>query len=208
MKISHPTALSALLCFALLSPRLALGQFSQQGPKLVGTGAEESQQQQGSSVSLSADGNTALVGGSSVFPVSIGFPPFSGAGAAWIWTRSGGVWTQQGNKLVGSMGSPEAAQGFSVSLSADGNTAIIGGPGAGAGAVWIFTRVGAVWSQQGAKLVGAGAVGSFAHQGASVSLSLLMATPPSSEDQATAATLVPLGFGPEAEVSGPSRAQS
>src|SRR4051812_4516380 len=39
-------------------------------------------------------------------------------------------------------------------------------------------------------------------------LSLLMATPPLSEDRATAITLVPLGSGPEAVESGPSRARS
>jgi hypothetical protein len=46
-----------------------------------------------SSVSLSSDGNTAIVGGSG---------DNSGIGAAWVFTRSGGVWTQQGDKLVGS----------------------------------------------------------------------------------------------------------
>ena len=69
-------------------------------------------------VSLSADGNTAIVGG---------FGDNSYAGAAWVWTRSGGVWTQQGPKLVGSGAVGTASQGISVSLSADGNTAIVGG---------------------------------------------------------------------------------
>ena len=50
-----------------------------------------------------------------------------GAGAAWVWTRSGGVWTQQGTKLVGTGAVGDADQGQSVSLSADGNTAIVGG---------------------------------------------------------------------------------
>jgi uncharacterized protein (TIGR03437 family) len=30
--------------------------------------------------------------------------PATAAGAAWVFTRSGGVWTQQGNKLVGAGG--------------------------------------------------------------------------------------------------------
>jgi hypothetical protein len=42
--------------------RLAPAQFFQQVPKLVGTGAAESTDQ-GMSVALSADGNTAIVGG-------------------------------------------------------------------------------------------------------------------------------------------------
>ena len=49
-----------------------------------------------------------------------------------------------------------------MALSADGNTALIGGPGdnsARVGAAWVFTRSGGVWTQQGAKLVGTGAIG-------------------------------------------------
>ena len=56
----------------------------------------------------------------------------TGIGAAWVFTRSNGVWTQQGNKLVGAGAvqvTPMAAgQGRSVALSGDGNTAIVGGP--------------------------------------------------------------------------------
>jgi hypothetical protein len=46
----------------LLSSQLALAQFTQQGPKLVGTGAVGTALQ-GYFVALSADGNTAIVGG-------------------------------------------------------------------------------------------------------------------------------------------------
>jgi len=138
------------------------GVWSQQGPKLFGSGAVGNAQQ-GASVALSGDGNTAVVGG---------FNDNGNAGAAWIWTRSGGVWTQQGNKLVSSDGTAFARQGLSVSLSADGNTAVVGGDqdNGGFGAAWIWTRSGAVWTRQSAKLVGSGAVGT-AHQGSSVSLS-------------------------------------
>jgi hypothetical protein len=52
-----------LFCAILLfSSQLALAQFAQQGPKLVGTGAV-GPAEQGVSVALSADGNTAVVGG-------------------------------------------------------------------------------------------------------------------------------------------------
>ena len=56
--------LLVLLAIVLLfSPQPALVQFlSQQGPKLVGTG-ENGSPRQGYSVSLSANGNTAIVGG-------------------------------------------------------------------------------------------------------------------------------------------------
>ena len=69
-------------------------------------------------MALSADGNTALVGG----PYDNG-----GTGAAWVFTRSGSTWTQQGPKLVGTGAVGTAEQGWSVALSADGNTALIGG---------------------------------------------------------------------------------
>jgi hypothetical protein len=138
--------------------------WTQQGDKLVGSGAVSSAEQ-AYSVALSADGNTAIVGR---------WVDNSLAGAAWIFTRAGGVWTQQGGKLVGSGAMGTAAQGMSVSLSADGNTAIVGGPGdnntVGIGAAWVFTRSNGVWTQQGGKLVGNGAV-SAADQGVSVSLS-------------------------------------
>jgi hypothetical protein len=125
--------------------------WSQQGGKLVGTGAVGAAQQ-GLAVAISADGNTAIVGGPA---------DNSNAGATWVFTRSGGVWSQQGEKLVGTGASGPAGQGSSVAISADGNTAFVGGPNdnSNAGATWVFTRSGAVWSQQGSKLVGTGASG-------------------------------------------------
>ena len=138
------------------------GVWNQQGNKLVGTGAVGNAGQ-GISVALSADGNTAIVGG---------VRDNSGTGAAWVYTRSGGVWNQQGTKLVGTGAVGHAGQGVSVAVSADGNTAIVGGveDNSYTGAAWVFTRNGGVWSQQGNKLVGTGAVGS-ARQGHSVALS-------------------------------------
>jgi hypothetical protein len=124
---------SVLLSFAtlLFSSQLALAQFTQQGPKLVGTGAVGSSVFQGTSVAMSGDGNTALVGG---------YYDNSGTGAVWVYTRSGGVWTQQGSKLVGTGGG--GGQGMSVALSADGNTAIVGGPedNGQIGAAWVFVQ--------------------------------------------------------------------
>ena len=199
--------LALIVVFSLVSSQSAVAQFTQQGPKLVGTADIG----QGWSVALSADGNTAIVGGylgaliwirsgvvwsgqggilagsGAVVSISqgksvalsadgntalVGSSSDNGnAGAVWVWTRSGGVWTQQGAKLVGSGAVGNAQQGFSASLSADGNTAIVGGwrDNGNAGAAWIWTRSGGVWTQQGAKLVGSGAVGN-AQQGNSVSL--------------------------------------
>jgi hypothetical protein len=143
--------------------------WTQQGPKLVGTGAV-GPSTQGIGVGISGDGNTVIVGGSTDSG-SVG--PDVGIGAAWIFTRSGGVWTQQGEKLVGTgyVGT-NSRQGMAVALSADGNTAMVGGYGDDSqhGATWVYTRTGGVWTQQGPKLVGLGAVGA-ARQGGQVSLS-------------------------------------
>jgi hypothetical protein len=94
-------------------------------------------------------------------------------GAAWIYTRSNGIWTQQGNKLVGTDAVGNASQGYSVGLSGDGNTAIVGGPidTRDTGAAWVYTRNNGVWTQQGAKLVGTGVTGyPTPAQGSSVAL--------------------------------------
>jgi hypothetical protein len=101
--------------------------------------------------------------------------------------------TQQGLKLVGTDAVVGAGQGASVAVSADGNTAIVGGPGdnpidlIGTGAVWVFTRSNGVWTQQGGKLVGTGAVGITAQQGSS-SRYLPTATSPLWAGLATART--------------------
>lgn len=60
-----------------LLPALAQAQFTQQGAKLVGTGAVNPTQQ-GFSVSLSSDGNTAIAGG---------FEDDSSIGAAWVYAK-------------------------------------------------------------------------------------------------------------------------
>ncbi len=131
----------------------------QQGAKLTG-GNESGPGSFGASVALSADGNTALVGGDS---------DHGNDGAAWVFTRSAGLWSQQGPKLTA--GSPGAGFGSSVALSADGNTALIGANFDGtSGAALVFTRSGSTWTQQSGALTGAGAT-SGAGFGSSVALS-------------------------------------
>jgi hypothetical protein len=158
------------------------GTWSQQA-KLFGNGAVGAAQQ-GTSVALSADGNTAIVGGPN---------DTSNAGAAWVFTRSGGTWSQQGNKLVGSGAIGSAFQGGSVTLSADGNTAVVGGPqdNSFAGAAWVFTRSGGTWNQE-AKLVGTGAIGTPASK-AGLSPCPATATPPSWARLKTITIMLPGG---------------
>lgn len=113
--------------------------------KLVGSGGVQGTLQ-GYSVDLSADGNTAIIGAPK---------DNASVGAAWIFTKTNGIWGQV-KKLTPSDASGAAKFGTSVALSADGNTAIIGGPGdnGGLGAAWIFRRSGG-WAQAFSKMLGA-----------------------------------------------------
>jgi hypothetical protein len=125
--------------------------WTQQGSKLTGSGMTGAGQL-GRGVALSADGNTALAGG----PADA-----TSKGAAWVFTRTGSTWTQQGGKLTGAGETGNGLFGFAVALSADGNTGLAGGPGddAAKGAAWVFTRAGTTWTQQGGKLTGTGLAG-------------------------------------------------
>ena len=111
----------------------------------------------GYSVSLSSDGNTALIG--AYYDDDKG----SNSGSAYIFTRSGSTWTEQA-KLTASDGAASDWFGCSVSLSSDGSTALVGATGDDdkgtySGSAYVFTRSGSVWSQQ-AKLVASDGVAS------------------------------------------------
>lgn len=147
--MKHLTLATLLLC--LLAPLQIHAQFTQQGNRLRATDAIGGVNVlQGSTVSISGDGNTAIVGGNG---------DNSATGAVWLYTRTAGVWTQLG-KLVGTGATGKAAQGVSVAISADGNTAIVGGhtDNSNAGAAWVYSKNAGVWSQEGAKLVGTSAL--------------------------------------------------
>ncbi len=120
--------------------------WAQQGPELTG-GEEAGAGELGDSVALSDDGGMALVGGRG---------DSGGVGAAWVFTRSGTAWAQQGAKLTGGEEAGAGEFGDSVALSGDGATALVGGlqDGGGAGAAWVFTNSGTAWAQQGSKLTG------------------------------------------------------
>ncbi len=73
------------------------------------------------------------------------------AGAAYVFTRSGDVWSQQA-RLVAADGAVEDCLGDAVAVS--GDLALLGAPNrdngarVDAGAAYSFTRAGAVWTQQ------------------------------------------------------------
>ena len=104
-----------LVCGALqYAAPAALAQFTQQGPKLVGTAAVGAAEQ-GISVALS--------GGRQYRRDRWVLRQPSGTGANWVFTRSGGIWTQQGAKAVASdaVGSV-SLQGEPFALSAHCDT--------------------------------------------------------------------------------------
>jgi len=130
----------------------------QAGEKLTGAG-ETGEGLLGTSIALSADGGTLLVGAP--------HDQNQNSGAAWVFVRRGASsWVQQGSKLTGAeppAGSGEEEQcaeespeeagecafGASVALSADGDTALIGEPSASAtpGSAWVFNRAGSTWTR-------------------------------------------------------------
>jgi hypothetical protein len=89
----------------------------------------------GSSVALSADGNTALIGARR---------DSNNRGAAWVWVRASGVWRPQAKLFDTNVYFAGAFQGSAVSLSADGNIAMV----ASNDAARIWTRSGELWTQQ------------------------------------------------------------
>ena len=98
----------------------------------------------GADVAISGD--TAVVGARAEW-----IDGKSQAGAAYIYVRSGGVWTLQ-QKIVAADVSVEAYFGAAVAIS--GDTVAIGAPHAPTaldsdqGAVYVFTRSGMTWTQQ------------------------------------------------------------
>ncbi len=101
----------------------------------------------GASVAISADGNTALVGA----PRQL-----RERGAAWVFTRSGGVWTLREQLTAGEEEQGAGRFGVSVALSADGKTALVGAPREDSqrGGVWAFRRTESGFVHDGAKLTG------------------------------------------------------
>ena len=90
-----------------------------------------------------------------------------------MFRRSGGTWTQEGPKLTPSGAVGPSQFGWSVALSWDGSTAVIGAPADDgfAGAAYVFARSGSTWTQLGSKLTATGEVVRPRSFGDSVALS-------------------------------------
>ena len=95
--------------------------------------------------SAAIDGDTAVVGARKDDPSG------QDSGSAYVFTRSGSVWTEQ-QKLEAS--DAAAGDSFGRSAALDGDTAVLGAPdddtatGTDAGSAYVFTRSGSVWTQQ------------------------------------------------------------
>lgn len=91
----------------------------------------------GFGLSVAVRGDVVLIGA-----------PLDGAGSAYVFTRSAGVWSFQ-QKLT----APEATGNFGNSVALENNLAVVGASrddtagGVWAGAVYLFTNSGGVWSQ-------------------------------------------------------------
>jgi hypothetical protein len=116
--------------------------------------------------SVCVNGDTAIIGEPNAEASGI-----TGAGRAAVWSRSGGVWTQQ---AILTASDPQQA-GFGNSVSLSGDTALIGAPYANpndlffAGQAYIVTRSGATWTEQA--ILSASDKSASAQFGESVSLS-------------------------------------
>jgi hypothetical protein len=117
-----------------------------------------------SSISISEDGNTLVVGASGDDTDANGLNYLSAAGAVYVYIKSAGAWTFQ-QKLVAT-GTNARGGWFGHSVAISGETIVVGAVNhtfdangdnslTGAGAAFVFVRSAGVWSQQ-QKLVATG----------------------------------------------------
>ncbi len=119
----------------------------------------------GGAIALSADGNTLAIASAAESSASTEADNSApGAGAVYIFARTGTTWTQQAY-VKASNPATQDTFGTSVALSADGSTLAVSAIGEdsaavgingnqasnaalGSGAVYVFTRTGTTWAQQ------------------------------------------------------------
>jgi hypothetical protein len=146
------------------------GVWSQQAylkPAVVGSSRAGSGNEFGWSVAISGD--TVAVGAYDEPSSSTGInsPPNEGApgaGAAYVFARSGGVWSQQAYLKPAAVGTSQANDHFGAAIAVSGDTVVVGAfqedssstginstpneAAGGAGAAYVYARSAGVWSQQ------------------------------------------------------------
>jgi hypothetical protein len=133
-------------------------------PTATFAGAPGSSGKLGSAVALSADGTVALVGA-----------PVASYGAAYVYTGSGGNWSPTPAATFTGPPTTDGGGEFgsAVALSADGQVALVGAPGAGTsydGAGYLYSESGATWPSSPTAFF-PGPPGAGAEDGNSVALS-------------------------------------
>ena len=116
--------------------------------------------------SVAISGDTIIIGAPTDTPTG------TDSGSAYVFTRTDGVWTEQAKLTTGEAFTTNSMFGWSVAI--DGDTAAVGAlgdisNGVDSGAVYVFTRIDAVWTKQ-AKLTASDAFGAD-NFGRSVALS-------------------------------------
>ena len=112
----------------------------------------------GSGVSIDADSVVIGASGESSDASSEADNSLGDAGAAYVFTRTGSAWTQQGYLKASNV---DAGDGFGASVAIELDIVFVGSPNeagnafteadnsaVGSGAGYVFTRTGGVWSQQ------------------------------------------------------------
>lgn len=106
---------------------------------------EATNNQSGSAVSMSADGNRIAIGAINNTGGGVN------AGHVRIYDWDGSVWAQVGSDIDGTA---NAQSGYNVAMSSNGNRIAIGSPGISAGIVKVYEWDGTVWSQVGIDING------------------------------------------------------
>ena len=126
-------------------------------------------------VSVDVSGDTAVVGAT---------VDDNQTGSAYVFVRSGTVWSQQA-KLLGS----GTTSHFGLSVAVSGDTAVVGGGDldgvGGSGAAWVFVRSGTSWFQQAKMLPSDGAQGDQFGGRVAVSGDVAVAGASQDDDQGT-----------------------
>ncbi|MET0645024.1 MAG: Calx-beta domain-containing protein, partial [Pyrinomonadaceae bacterium] len=136
------------------------------GPKLL---ADDGLSQDRLGYAVAVSGDTAVVGAPEDEIVSTQ----TNRGAAYVYVRANGVWTQQ-QKLLASDGA--SSDKFGTSVAIHGDTIVVGAPNSDTnqsesdqGAAYVFTRSGSTWTQQAKLVASDGADGDWFGQSVAVS---------------------------------------
>ncbi|MFC1979198.1 FG-GAP repeat protein, partial [Chloroflexota bacterium] len=133
----------------------------------------------GAAVAISGD--TAVVG------VPLDDDNVADSGSAYVFVRSGSVWSHQ-QKLTA--GDGDTGDFFGASVSISGDTVVVGAYGADdsgtdSGSAYVFVRSGSVWSQQQKLTAGDGDTGDFFGGMVAISNNTILAGSPLDDDNGT-----------------------